>query len=98
MNAGEGPVEHWRLRATGRVQGVGYRERVRRAAQALGLSGEVWNEADGSVLVDVQGPVRRLEALAVRIGGRYGASDAERVDRLERSPARTVGPGFTVRI
>lgn len=34
---------------TGHVQGVGYRDFVRRTAQVFGVRGEVWNRSDGSV-------------------------------------------------
>ena len=38
-----------RLRITGRVQGVGYRDWARRRAQALALDGWVRNCSDGAV-------------------------------------------------
>jgi acylphosphatase len=34
---------------TGHVQGVGYRDFVRRSALIFGVRGEVWNRADGAV-------------------------------------------------
>ena len=40
---------------TGAVQGVGLRWRVRHAAQALGLTGWVRNNGDGSVTLELQG-------------------------------------------
>ena len=38
-----------RVRVTGRVQGVGFRETCRREAQRRGVAGTVWNRSDGSV-------------------------------------------------
>jgi acylphosphatase len=38
-----------RVRVTGRVQGVGFRESCRREAQRLGVAGTVRNRGDGSV-------------------------------------------------
>ena len=43
-----------RLRFTGRVQGVGLRYTASHAANALGLTGWVYNEWDGSVIMEVQ--------------------------------------------
>ena len=40
---------------SGQVQGVGFRDRARYAAQALELTGWVENEDDGSVTLEVQG-------------------------------------------
>ncbi len=102
MTAGQGregtPSVRWQLRASGRVQGVGYRERVRRAATALRLTGAVWNEADGSVTVVVQGPEEFLVRFEQEIRGVHGASDAHAVVRVRAlAPERATGP-FEVRV
>lgn len=39
----------------GRVQGVGFRYRARRAAMSYGCTGWVRNERDGSVVMEIQG-------------------------------------------
>ena len=44
-----------RVRITGRVQGVGFRDFVRRRATAIGLVGFVRNEPDGSVTAEIEG-------------------------------------------
>ena len=57
---------------TGRVQAVGFRHFTRKKASALGLSGWVKNEGDGSVRLEAEGPRDALEDLldAVRQGPR----------------------------
>jgi acylphosphatase len=47
----------------GRVQGVGFRYHVYRAANGLGLTGDVRNLPDGRVEIRVAGPKERLSAL-----------------------------------
>lgn len=51
-----------RLRITGRVQGVGYRDWTIRTARSAGLTGWVRNCADGAVEAVVQGPTIAVEA------------------------------------
>lgn len=50
----------WQFSVRGRVQGVGYRRFVQRAALANGLVGFVRNEADGRVRGEVEGPLPQL--------------------------------------
>ena len=52
-----------RYLVTGRVQGVGFRWFVREHARALGLSGLVRNQPDGSVQVDAAGTPGQLAQL-----------------------------------
>lgn len=47
----------------GTVQGVGFRQAVRRRAGAFGLMGWVRNEDDGTVVVHAEGPSPAIEAL-----------------------------------
>ena len=44
-----------RMTFYGRVQGVGFRWKAHHLADALGLTGWVYNEYDGSVRMEVQG-------------------------------------------
>jgi len=87
-----------RLEATvhGRVQGVGFRIFVARAARGLGLSGWVGNRADGAVSVTAEGERPSLEALdGLLREGPPGAS----VQRVESqwARARDGATGFEVR-
>ena len=72
----------YRLRITGRVQGVAYRDWMVRAARAAGVVGWVRNRADGSVEALVAGPPGVVEAL---ITSCHQGSSAARVDNVERN-------------
>ena len=50
-------------RATGRVQGVGFRATPRASAQRHGVTGWVRNEPDGSVAFEAQGTRAALESV-----------------------------------
>lgn len=85
-----------RVRATGRVQGVGYRAWARDEAVRLGLRGWVRNEADGSVTALLVGPRAAVDAMraAMRVGPRFAS-----VTDVSAEPARPddVPEGFEVR-
>ncbi len=49
-------VTSLQIRVSGRVQGVGYREALRREAELAGVRGWVRNRIDGSVEALLQGP------------------------------------------
>jgi acylphosphatase len=48
---------------SGRVQGVGFRDWVRRVARPLGLAGSATNQRDGRVEVVAEGPRAAVEEL-----------------------------------
>ena len=52
-----------KLQITGLVQGVGYRETMRREAASLGVTGWVRNRHDGSVESMVAGEPQAIDAL-----------------------------------
>ena len=70
------------LVATGRVQGVGYRDRVLRAAEAQGIVGSVRNAEDGSVEIVAQGEEGALKRFVEAVHGKAGLSDAREVRLL----------------
>lgn len=55
--------ERLRVVVSGEVQGVGFRQWVRRTAVPLGLAGSAVNRADGRVEIDVEGPREACDAL-----------------------------------
>jgi acylphosphatase len=72
------------LRICGRVQGVGYRDALRRQALACGLAGWVRNRRDGSVEAVLQGEARGVEDV---IAWARRGPPAARVDRVDALPA-----------
>ena len=49
------------------VQGVGFRYRARHAADAVGATGWVRNEYDGSVSMEIQGTEDQIDAVILAI-------------------------------
>jgi acylphosphatase len=76
----------WRLRVSGRVQGVGYREWTRREAVARGLSGWARNRADGTVEAVIAGDPAALAAMreAMRRGPFFARVAA--IEQTDASP------------
>ena len=71
-----------RIRVSGRVQGVGYRDWLVAEATAAGLAGWVRNRADGTVEALLSGEADAVGA--VLMAARRGPSPA-RVERIEES-------------
>lgn len=82
----------WRFTVRGRVQGVGFRRFVQRAATGLGLVGFVRNEADGSVGGEAEGALSQLQQLQQQL--QRGPLFA-RVDAVAVAPVVTVTSGET---
>lgn len=60
------------IRFFGMVQGVGFRYRACHAADAVGATGWVCNEYDGSVSMEIQGTEQQIDAVIQAIErGRY---------------------------
>jgi acylphosphatase len=84
-----------RLRVTGRVQGVWFRESCREVADRLGVAGSVRNRADGTVEVVAEGPPHEVEALVAWCRSGPPAAEVTGVDVAEEQPEGLVG--FRVR-
>lgn len=83
-----------RVRVTGRVQGVFFRESCRREAERRSLAGWVTNRADGSVAAVFEGPEPAVDELVAWC--RRGPA-AARVDLVEVTDEEPRGEsGFTV--
>lgn len=79
---------------SGRVQGVWYRDSARREAERLGVAGRAVNQADGTVLLEAEGPAPAVEAFLAWAA--EGPSRA-RVDAVAVEPIEPLGQvGFTL--
>jgi acylphosphatase len=75
-----------RVRAHGRVQGVFFRDSVRREAQAREVAGFVSNEPDGTVAAVFEGAPDAVEALVELCRAGPGHAEVERLDVAEEDP------------
>ncbi|MBP5222933.1 MAG: acylphosphatase [Lachnospiraceae bacterium] len=67
----------------GSVQGVGFRYRACHAAQAVGVTGWVKNEYDGSVVMEIQGTEEQIDQVILMIErGTYIRIDQMKVKNL----------------
>lgn len=54
-------IKNYRIRVTGKVQGVWFRKYTKEAAEKRSITGLVSNEKDGSVFIEAQGYENNLE-------------------------------------
>jgi acylphosphatase len=69
-----------RVRAHGRVQGVFFRDSVRRAALAAGVAGWAANRPDGTVEVVLEGSAETVERLVELCRAGPGHAEVSRLD------------------
>lgn len=55
-------IKRLNIRVAGKVQGVFFRHYTSIKAKELGLAGVVKNESDGTVLIEVEGDEKKMEA------------------------------------
>lgn len=80
---------------SGHVQGVGFRYRANHAANALGITGYVKNNWDGTVTLEAQGTIDMINKMLTMIN-RSEYIDIDRIDRKEMSVVETER-GFHIR-
>jgi acylphosphatase len=74
----------------GRVQGVGFRERVLQIAREYGVAGSVRNlRADGLLEIDVEGDDAEVDAFVDAV--RTRRPSLARIDGIHRQPAEPRG-------
>jgi acylphosphatase len=81
----EAPIRR-RVRAHGRVQGVFFRDSVRREAERRGVAGWARNCSDGTVEAVFEGPAEAVEAMVEACRRSPGHSDVSSLDVVEESP------------
>lgn len=77
----------FRIRVSGRVQGVGFRWFTRKAARELGLTGKVRNLPDGRVEVEAAGDPQTLDAFRERLREGPPGSRVTDLDEQEMTAA-----------
>jgi acylphosphatase len=75
-----------RLVVRGRVQGVFYRDSVRRIAEARGVAGTATNCDDGSVEVVLEGPADAVEGLIAYCAEGPDRAEVSGVEVAEEEP------------
>ena len=85
----------YKIKVKGKVQGVFYRSSTQAKAKELGLNGWVKNADDGSVLIEVEGEVQKLEKMLEWCRQGPGAAVVNEVEFEETEPKGV--SGFEVR-
>jgi acylphosphatase len=91
---GELPVRR-RVRAHGRVQGVFFRDSVRREAARRGVAGWAQNCSDGTAEAVFEGPPDAVAAMVDVVRAGPGHAEVARVEELSEEPEGL--SGFSVR-
>ena len=84
--AGSGPLRRKRVVIHGHVQGVFFRDTMRKRAEARGVAGWVTNRGDGTVEAALEGRRADIEALLGFCKQGPSGADVERVDARDEEP------------
>lgn len=90
-------VKSTRIVVVGKVQGVGFRQNMKSAAEDRNLSGYAQNNKDGSVEIVLQGGERQINEMVdmLRMSPAYEDVQVETVERVEKDVF--IG-GFRIRV
>jgi len=83
------------VRAHGRVQGVFFRDSVRREAERQGVAGWARNCSDGTAEAVFEGDADAVEAMVAFVRGGPGHAEVSDVDVVDETPEGLAG--FSVR-
>ena len=84
-------------RATGHVQGVGFRFFVQGLATDLGIVGWVKNMSDGSVTMEIQGSKEKIAELITEIKKGNGFCKVKNLELEKRASIEENDTGFQIR-
>jgi acylphosphatase len=84
-----------RVRAHGRVQGVFFRDSVRREAERRGVAGWARNCSDGTAEAVFEGPADAVDAMVAFVCGGPGHAEVSEAEVAEEAPEGL--SGFDVR-
>ena len=79
---------HYKIKVSGRVQGVWFRKYTREAAESFGVMGFVKNASDGSVYLEAEGSMQEMQQL---LDWLRGGSPLSRVDEVSFSEGPLTG-------
>jgi acylphosphatase len=85
--------ERIRVRAHGRVQGVFFRDSVRREASRRGVAGWARNCADGTAEAVFEGPAEAVAAMVDYVRRGPGHAEVSQVEEFAESPEGLSGFG-----
>jgi acylphosphatase len=85
------PLRRVRVRIHGRVQGVFFRDTLRRRAESRGVAGWVTNRGDGTVEAVLEGRESDIEALIGFCRQGPARAEVEHVDVIPEPPEGLVG-------
>lgn len=80
-----------RVIVSGRVQGVFFRDSVRRLAVSRGIAGWVRNNADGTVEAVLEGPVEAVDAVVAFCREGPRGADVDQLRETEEEPESEAG-------
>ena len=85
-----------RLIISGKVQGCGFRHRIRDMAEQVGVAGWVWNNQNGSVTAEMQGPEEQIKKTLKLV---ENSSDLIKIRKIDVAdiPVEIGDSGFGIR-
>ena len=85
-----------RLIISGKVQGCGFRRRIRDMAEQVGVAGWVWNNQNGSVTAEMQGTEEQIKKTLKLV---ENSSDLIKIRKIDAAdiPVEIGDSGFGIR-
>ena len=92
----ENTIVRKRLVIVGKVQGCGFRRRIRDMAEQVGVAGWVWNNQNGSVTAEMQGTEEQIKKILELVENSSELIKIRKIDTVD-IPVETGDSGFGIR-